>query len=207
MASAGKAKYYFLVPNLVMRQIKLGDIITDPYNPHNVLIAADQGRSLPSVDSIVLTDYTLDMAKQDGLKPQRQLFGALGGSLGVGADISNVTMLQYRIGVLETIFCDSLSTEDIGLRIQDHRVRSTMKGGIFRRNKPVYIVTGVKVAKDLEVATSGSEAGQLKKAEIREKFRIPEKVVIAYQLKKIELPRGKEKDLKINNFTSSAAFM
>ncbi|OCL08117.1 hypothetical protein AOQ84DRAFT_389068 [Glonium stellatum] len=207
---AGMAKYYFLVPNFLLGKINLGDIIINPYNPYSVLTTADAGCSFPSAEEVVVTDCKLSFHSKPALKFQRRLFSSASSvSVGVGTTISDDVASEYRINTLKTIFCNSLPAEYIEERIRDQRVESTMKGGVFRRNHSVYMVTGMKVAIDLEVATSisGSDGGQVKRAAISEVFCVPGEAIIAYRLKKIELVGGKANDINIKDFTSKAAFM
>jgi len=213
--AASKARHYFLVPNFILRKIELGDIIIDPYNPHTVLTTASEGNfpPLPEPRSVVISEYALKVSEESALSFQVQLSSTFGGGLGVGVggDTSKHTESEYLIPELDTVFYNSLKLEDVVPRVvHDERVWAKMRGKrLFRRSKPVYIVTGVKIARDMRVkaAVLGSEKGKSQKAAVSERFSIRGEVVIAYRISKIETRTGKAQDLRMEDFTSSSAFM
>jgi len=59
----------------------------------------------------------------------------------------------------------------------------------------------------VKAAVLGSEKGKSQKAAVSERFSIRGEVVIAYRISKIETRTGKAQDLRMEDFTSSSAFM
>ncbi|KAI1175956.1 hypothetical protein F4777DRAFT_548580 [Nemania sp. FL0916] len=223
---------YMLAPNWSFRPggaIALGNIIVDPFRPHIVLNRADQ-EWLPRTATTIERDWRLALGKEKQITVGLWANFIQSVGFSVGGERSKNTSVEYKIDNLETIqFAAPITTHDIGGRVRDPIVFEMMRPDSFL-SKPVYMVTGMKIARNFELTSKtgsrkGGNIGMAGAADgvggvtIGGKAAVTvgssdaygfkaEDVVFAYQLHKIA-PKGwrKHKTIRISEFTSPATFL
>ncbi|GME56730.1 Carbohydrate-binding-like protein [Neofusicoccum parvum] len=226
-----QVKTYLLAPTFAFRPtgpIVLGTIIADPFAPHRALTTADPGAPSPPIDTVVELDRTIhrSTSRAARLGLWAQFLASVGG--GVGAERGCDASAEYAMAALRTVcYKEEPGEEEIRARVAAPRVRRAMRAGGLRA-RPVYMVTGVKIAEGLVVATErvvrrgggvGAAApvvegvsvgvdGALEREEAeRDEFRVGDDVVFAYQLLEIGLKGWREKTVRVNEFRPKACFL
>lgn len=224
-------KTYLLAPNFTFRPdgpIALGNIIADPFAPHRVLTAPDASKFAPAIETAVEHDYAIHRNAKHGvsLSIWAQFLETVKGS--VGTDYSKSTSTEYTMSALKTRYFRTEPTEEeISARINVSKIRNVMRFGSVR-SKPVYMVTGIKVAEGFAASTergtqkggklgasapvvegisAGADVELTNEHGERDSFRAGDDVVFAYQLLEIGLKGWKEKTLEVKEFQSKAAFL
>ncbi|KAL6851297.1 hypothetical protein ACO1O0_008425 [Amphichorda felina] len=206
------AKTYLLAPDFTYKPtgpIQLGALIADPFRPTKVL-------SLPptppqDIDTAIQRDHHL--SRTNGHSFNISLWAQFLSSLGptIGTSTARDATTSYSIDVLETRRLASIPLDGddplLRARLAEPRVRAAMRAGLYGR-APVYLVTGVKLARGLSVrteaqrsvggsvgtslpigleavgVTAGAEVGTERRAGMESSFRGAEgeDVVFAYQV-------------------------
>jgi hypothetical protein len=210
---------YFLAPNWSFRpggKIAIGNIVRHPLKPHMVLTKPDPAMPAPETETTTETNWRLSVETATNLS--LSLWGAFlqvfRANISANRERSNTS--NFTMTSLDTIsFSENPSSDDIKKRCNDPRVREYMRLDSTLCS-PVYMVTGIKIAKDFKLegeksATNGIEgevgglvspdislgtgAGVSKTRRIVDSFEAGGDVVFAYQLMKIK-PKGWSKDKK-----------
>lgn len=225
-------KTYILAPNLQYKPsgpIQICSIIADPLRPTKALSTLPR-EALPPIETV--TEYNHELSGEKGHLMSMGFWAQFLSTVGSDARLErNVNHVQrYDIDELETRYLrDELSDDDADLarRLAEPKVQAAIKAGLFG-NQPVYMITGVKIARGLTVRTeqftqlgggfgttvpvteSMSVGGQVK-GERRDNevsaFRAgKEDIVFAYQLHAIR-KKGRKKEIKVGVFESEAALL
>ena len=222
---ANMVKEYFLAPNFTTASppegpIKLGSIIRninefEPLNEHVRTIPATRLSPLHVKDSL---DISLDDLHSAHLSLTARALEVLG--LGTGASV------QRTKGTNHIISCEHLETQTfiptpsyISDSMDDPRVRSFMRSSRFRI--PVYMVTGLKIARGASSTSSsssvvavehdtsllpagtpasvGMKAGYTRNIGHVEKCDRSTDFIVAFKVKKVWLDRKEEVNYKAYN--------
>ncbi|KAL0259224.1 hypothetical protein SLS55_006729 [Diplodia seriata] len=224
-------KTYLLAPNFDFRPdgpIALGNIIADPFRPHRVLTKADPSTVQPETETIFQDDFVTHHSAGHGvsLSIWAEFLASVG--INLGTDLTKDSNTEYNMSSLKTVyFKDALSEQELHQRVNVPRVRNVLQSGHIR-SRPVYMITGIKIAENLEVATEhdahkginagvsvpvvegisvGGNVGLTKDKGRGQSFRARQDVVFAYQLLEIRLKGWREETLEVQEFKSKAAFL
>ncbi|KAB2573014.1 hypothetical protein DBV05_g8307 [Lasiodiplodia theobromae] len=224
-------KTYLLAPNFNFRPdgpIALGNIIADPFQPHRVLTKANTGTAQTEVETVFEDDFVTHRGAGQGVSVSvwAQFLANVG--INLGTDFSKETNTEYNMTSLKTTYFKSEPSEqELHQRVNVPRVRNVLQSGHIR-SCPVYMVSGIKIAENFEMATKrsvhkGINAGAsapvaegvslggnvelTRDQSQRDSFRARQDVVFAYQLLEIRLKGWKEKTLETKEFRSKAAFL
>lgn len=230
-------KTYLTAPDFTYKPttgpIQVGAIIADPFRPTKTLSPPPTDPA-PAVDRFVTHDHELTRSSDRSVTGSlfAYFLGSAGG--GAGGSSSRSSAESYSIKVLETTRLASLpgdDDEELLRRVAEPRVRAAIRAGLYGR-APVYLVTGVKVARGLAVRTEeGRGAGAGARASVpaaeavgltvggdvaaernsgsSSSFRVEDgdDVVFAYQLHVVKL-RGRKGDrITVEEYTSRAAML
>ncbi|KAM0812421.1 hypothetical protein AB5N19_12411 [Seiridium cardinale] len=225
-------KTYILAPNFQYKPsgaIQLGNIIADPLRPAKALSVLPAEKR-PPVDSI--TEYNHELSGEKGRLLSAgvwsQFLQTVGGDIRAERDAN--TLKKYEMEELETRYLRDEPPDDdpdIALRLSEPKVRATIKAGLFR-NQPVYMITGVKIARGLtvrnerstrvggglgstvpvteSVSVGGELRGERRDAKVSAFKGGKEDIVFAYQLHVIRL-KGRKKKVVVGAFESEAALL
>lgn len=225
-------KTYILAPNFGYKPsgaIQIGNIIADPLRPAKALSALEPD-AIPPIEIITETNHELHDEKGRVFSTGfwGQFLSTVGGDVSVERDVK--VSKRYEIAELETRYlrdepCDN--DADLTRRLDEPKVRAAIKAGLFGA-QPVYLVTGVKIARGLDVRTEHSKKlggglgstvpgmeGRSVGGEIRGERRDnkvsaftggSEDIVFAYQLHIIK-QKGRRKGTKAGVFESEAALL
>ncbi|KAF4954706.1 hypothetical protein FSARC_12036 [Fusarium sarcochroum] len=223
---------YILAPNFQYKPsgpIQIGNIIADPFQPARALSNLPEHKA-PDIETI--TEYAHELTQERGhsigIGFWAQFLQSIGANVSVdhGKDI----LQEYSIEELETRYMrnEPLDNDaDLAQRLAEPRVQTAIKAGVFG-NQPVYMITGVKIARGLSVRTAlsrtiggglgstmpvvesvsvGGEITTERRNGITNSFAAGEEaIVFAYQLHKISR-RGRKQNITTGVFESSAAFL
>ncbi|RAL04500.1 uncharacterized protein BO80DRAFT_421796 [Aspergillus ibericus CBS 121593] len=226
---------YVLAPRWDFRPdgpIALGNIIVDPFRPHRVLTKPDPAIPPPEIETVVETEWEMHQERELGMKTSiwTHFLEAMGVDLGLESTKS--LSAEYNVESLTTsYFKEEPSAEEIARRTQDPMLREMMRlDSPF--SKPVYMVTGIKIAKGFRASeghsrsreanggasagTAGTVVGDVtigtnNKVFVKESDKRQAKsendIVFAYQLMKI-VPKGwKHKVFDFQDFYPKAAVL
>ncbi|KKY25395.1 hypothetical protein UCDDS831_g02070 [Diplodia seriata] len=224
-------KTYLLAPNFDHTPggaIALGNIITDPFEPHRPLTTLDASKPHPEITSKPDHNYTINRESSRDINAGvwAQVLDIVGGN--IGARRGKETNTEYKMDTLETIMFKTEPTEEmVNERLKSPLVRNVMQyNSAFCR--PVYMITGIKVAKGLQSTTQNaytkggdigatvpSPGGISVGANVdlsqgrgqTTSFQAGVDVVFAYQLLKIGLKGWKEKTIELDEFKHKAALL
>ncbi|KAK1489199.1 hypothetical protein CTAM01_11154 [Colletotrichum tamarilloi] len=217
---------YLLAPQWTFRPggpIAIGNIIVDPFKPHVVCSYAD-----PSSGSAYATDTACERNWRMSQETARRFDVSMWSvflekiQLKVGASRSNVRHGEYTMDVLETTYLlRHPSHEEIHERCNSPAVKPFMNMERIKA-KPVYMITGLKIAKGFAVKQSsssdraahaqvgvevspevsvGAQVSGSKGQREQHGFEAMQDIIFGYQLLKIE-PKGwgKRKQLHYGEF-------
>ena len=223
---------YFLAPNWSFRpggRIAIGNIIRNPLKPHMVLSKPDPTKAPYVTDTITERSWRLSVETVTSLS--LSLWGAFLQVYRLGASTNHERTKNstFTMTSLDTItLLEDVSMDELKARCNENPVKKYMRLDSLYCN-PVYMITGIKVAKDFklegeksstnaiemeaggqitpEVGLSGG-AGISKTIRIMDGFEADGDVVFAYQLLKIK-PKGwsKDKGLKTSEYEHRQAFL
>ncbi|EFW99985.1 hypothetical protein CMQ_303 [Grosmannia clavigera kw1407] len=224
---------YMLAPNwtfLPGGPIGLGNIIADPFYPHIVLTRpAIDPESSPSVQRALERDCQLQSGSKLGVSVG--LWARFLDSVGLNLRTKheNQRSTTYKMSSLETLYYTDMPTlAEVQERIEDPVVHELMRlNNPF--SKPVYMVTGLKIAKGFSLSDSGSstnggsvgsdipiaggpatvgaEAAVEVEKEHSYKSEAGSDIVFAYQLMTIAPKGWKKKTFRLAEHHSSAVFL
>ena len=231
---------YFLVPNLNFKAntgpITLGNIIADPFRPDRYLTAVSQDEltsRYPHVEE--LNEKKPIISREKGNSTTVSIWVQFLQSIKVGpsGQYDTKTSMDFSMDSLSTRYFDrDPEADEIAARLSEPKIRRVMKVGSLRPSEPVYMITGLKIARGL-VAKSSKSKGSSGGAELggsvptpagdvglgtdfsmkqNQKFTyetvIPEEdIVFAYQLLQIRLKGWRNQNLTFDEFSHKAAFL
>lgn len=231
---------YLLAPNFTFRPdhgpIRLGALVVDPFRPHRVLTMIE-GEALearyPPVERFVESDH--HFKRSTGFNAGVAVFARFLEIVGPRCSVERAKHASFEFAA-ETLvtqcFVRDPDDSEIRARISEPKVRAVMKAEGFGLAQPVYMVTGLKIARGLAVkretanlkaltleASSGPApipVGTLDvgasinggtKFDKSVSWRSEEDIVFAYQLLKIELKGWRNKRVNVDEFKHGAAFL
>ncbi|KAF4984120.1 hypothetical protein FZEAL_613 [Fusarium zealandicum] len=222
---------YFLAPNWNFPRggrIAIGNIVRNPLKPHMCLIKADPNEAPPTTSSL---ERNWRLSVETATTKRLTLWGVFLEkiTLNTTAQQKRIKNGTFSMDSLETIYLsDDPSPEEMKARCNDIRVREYMRLDSMLCS-PVYMVTGIKVAKGFKLegeksssaifaadiggevapeASVGAGAGASSSRRIADEFEADGDIVFAYQLIKIK-PKGwtKEKRLETSEYQHRQAFL
>ncbi|KAH0538096.1 hypothetical protein FGG08_005308 [Glutinoglossum americanum] len=230
---------YLLTPNFTFKPITgpiaLGSIIADPFRPHRVLTSID-GPTLsayPRVETVL--EYDKQLFRDSSRNASFSIWAQFLQTVTAKANVARAAdaLAQYTMDSLETMyFVADPSQEEIEARIKEPRVQAVIKsGGLLGKRQPVYMVTGLKIAKNFAgVSESGArrekgvEAGgavptptgnaalganvaSSASRKDKDEWRTGADIVFAYQLLIIEVTGWRDKTVVYDEFRHKAAYL
>lgn len=225
-------KTYILAPNFQYKPsgpIQIGNIIADPFYPAKPLSIPAEGES-PAIESVL--EHSHELVREKGHSVSVGFWATFLQSIGANINVARGTDMveEYSITELETRYVrDEPLDDDVHLarRLREPRVQTAINAGLFGR-RPVYLITGIKIARGLSLrtqlsrrvgsgigstlpVTEGISAGAEVSSERRDgtssSFTAGEEaIVFAYQLHKI-CPRGAKRNATIGVYRLPAAFL
>jgi hypothetical protein len=232
---------YMLAPNWTFRSggaIALGNIVADPFKPHVVLSRAGDASRLPETETIVERDWSLAVGKRRSVAAGVWASFLQSAGAGLGGSRSREASAAYATDVLETVrFRDGGGSGgvDAASWARDRVAHDPVIAALMRPesllSKPVYMITGLKIAKNFRLTSGDASA-----TEAYASLAVPvdgagavgvggrgavstgsssayafraEDVVFAYQLHRIA-PKGwrkGHKKIEVTEYQSSATFL
>ncbi|KAF2227151.1 hypothetical protein BDZ85DRAFT_257345 [Elsinoe ampelina] len=222
---------YLLAPNFTLHpggSLALGSIIEDPFRPTQV---RSKLTSQPKI--VTHTETETSSSRSGGKSFHSSIFAQFlaTATANLSGDVSKTTSDKYEMESLETSYFDPEITneEATALVRDDAKVRASINGGRFGR-RPVYVVSGLKVAKafryNIEVSTSkggavggsvpivegvgmGAEVGGSRDKVSSRAGATAQDIIFAYQLHKIEEKGFRERGRRAESavFVHKAAFL
>ncbi|KAH7210107.1 hypothetical protein DER44DRAFT_775052 [Fusarium oxysporum] len=219
---------YILAPNWTFRpegRITIGNVLVDPLLPHRVLLKPDPNCHLP-------TETATEKNWQLSIETMRNLSLSIWAtflekiSIKIGANRTHVKDGQFNMQSLDTVSLkDDLSDDYIKTLCSDPKVREFMRLDSLLC-KPVYVVTGLKIAKGFSLSGSakhsaglmgkvggevapeasvGGSAHMSSSTSISDQFESVNDIIFAYQLTMIK-PKGwtGEKTIETSDFRKHA---
>lgn len=237
-----RSKTYLLAPNFTYKPsdpIQLGNIIANPLRPAKALSTLDltSGTHATAVETVM--EYDHELSQGQGRATRAGLWAHFLQSVGAGVDVNRSadTDVSYQIDRLETQYLrnnDPLESEkDLRARLDEPRVRAVINSRVLGRRMPVYIISGLKIARGLRVTNSkkrmvgggisadvpvapdavlasvGGELGGERRDEQTRSFRSGEEdVIFAYELSIIRLRGRKDEErVEVDILEHAAAFL
>ncbi|GJC88680.1 hypothetical protein ColLi_11518 [Colletotrichum liriopes] len=227
-------KTYILAPNFTYKPngpIQIGSIIADPFRPAKSL---SQLTVPPVVETVVESNH--EASRQTGRSLKLSLWAHVLNVAGAGIGASGTRDAADSISIerLETRYLAQDPADDdpeLALRLREPRVQAAIMAGLYGR-APVYLVSGVKIARGLSVRSEmGRAAGGSLRATVPaaqavgfdigaevegERRRIKtssftggdEDVLFAYQVHVIKAKGRKTRErVVVDVFESDAAFL
>ncbi|UKZ77014.1 hypothetical protein TrVFT333_004730 [Trichoderma virens FT-333] len=221
---------YLLAPNWTFHPngpIALGNIIVDPFRPQYAI--SRPTKPLPETETATENNWTFgtDKIRSINVSIWTRLFDQL--NLKLGPNRQKTDTVKITMKSLETIyFRDEPSMQDIQALANDPRIRSILNADSLFRS-PVYMVTGLKIAKGFQLTHRGS-SGHGFTAEVSEnvapqmsvsgsvdiktktsvlgEFDAANDIIFAYQLLIIK-PKGWGQNItfKLDDFRHKAAML
>lgn len=222
---------YFLAPNWTCHpgsQIAIGNIIIDPLKPHRPLSKALLSSTLPTTTSPE-KNWSLSVETATTLSASLWTIFLEKININISANRERIRANKFTMSRLETTYLlDDPSPDYVKARCNDPAVKDFMRLDSVLC-KPVYMISGLKVAKDFRLegekslsrgisAETGAEvqpelsvgggAGVQHKNRVADEFEAEGDIVFAYQLIKIK-PKGwsKEKRFDVSEFQHRQAFL
>ena len=221
-------KTYLLAPNFTLEPdgpIRIGRIIADPFRPTKSL-------SIPQTEPTTATHTDFDSSYS------RENSHALHGSIwaqflqtasaNVSAGISKDVLTQYTMDSLETIRIKEDPTDKEAAELANHpEVQAAINAGILG-SAPVYMITGIKVAKGFRLTTQvartreaqvganapitedvgvGAEVGISRTVAVEDTLRSGSDIIFAYQLHIIAQKRWWRRKVSVDVYAPSSAFL
>ncbi|KAF7543165.1 hypothetical protein G7Z17_g10965 [Cylindrodendrum hubeiense] len=227
------SRTYILAPNFTYKPngpIQIGSIIADPFHPTKSLSTAT---SPPPYETVLEHDH--ELSRETGLSLNLSLWAnfleAIGSSIGTSRS-KDITK-SFTIEQLETRYLASEPSDndrELAQRLKEPRVKAALQAGLYG-HAPVYLITGVKIARGLTVQTEtsrsvggsigtsvpvagamgvsvGVDIGGEKRRGLKSSFKAgDEDVVFAYQMHVVKLRRRTKENMTVNVFESDAAFL
>ncbi|KAH0528172.1 hypothetical protein TsFJ059_003067 [Trichoderma semiorbis] len=148
---------YLLAPNWTYRPngpIALGNIIVDPFRPQSAI--SKPTRPLPETEIVTENNWIFETEKIRSVNVSiwTRLFNQLSIKLGPNRQRADTVKIVMR-SLETTYFRDEPSMQDIQAIAKEPIVRQFLNAGGLLRS-PVYMVTGLKVAKGFQLTHHGS---------------------------------------------------
>ena len=203
---------YILAPNWTFRPggpVALGNIDADSLRPQHTLSKPE--KDFPELETATENNWRLATEKIRSVSSSiwTRLFKQV--CVGVDAKREKSERGKFVMKSLDTIyFKEDLSLEEIHERANEMRVKSILNADSLLFRRPVYMVTGFKIAKGFRLTNSdildywfsvvaagavapeaslGAQVGAGSKRGINDGFGAPNDTVFAYQLMKVK-PKG-----------------
>lgn len=221
---------YLLAPNWTFRpngSIALGNIIANPFRPQHVLFKPI--RALSAIETATENNWSLatEKIRSTNVGIWASCLDQL--NVNLGAKHHKAEKVKFTMKSLDTVyFRDDPSIENIRELANEPRVRSILNADSLFHG-PVYMVTGLKIAKGFKLthsdsserafstnvlATTAPDVSIGPKAEVESKmgvsdgFEAANDIIFAYQLLRIK-PKGwgKNTTFKTDGFRHRAAFL
>ncbi|KAI1286603.1 hypothetical protein F5Y03DRAFT_380614 [Xylaria venustula] len=223
---------YILAPNFSYHpntSICLGDIVQYPDDPTKPLSSVPKSELKPVTRHY---DYDNESSFKDKLSHHGTIWGSFlkQASAKVGGGSSDGLLNKYTFQRLETIqFTKQPTDEEAEQHIKDKRVKAAMDAG-FLKKKPVFMITGLKVARGFRLSSSassttnatikleapvtsdtgvGADADYAREKIMEQKYRAGQDIIFAYQLH-IITHKGwlwAQKDVDISVYRAPAALL
>ncbi|KAI9869217.1 MAG: hypothetical protein M1813_000005 [Trichoglossum hirsutum] len=221
-------KTYLLAPNFTLEpdgSIRIGRIIADPFRPTKPL-------HIPQTEPTIATHTDFDSSYS--LENSHALQGSIWAqflqtaSANVSAGISKDVLTQYTMDSLETIRIKEDPTDKEATELVNHpEVQAAVNAGILG-SAPVYMITGIKVAKGFRLTTQvarthevqvgasapitedvgiGAEVGISRTAAAEDTLRSGSDIIFAYQLHIIARKRWWRKEVSADIYAPPSAFL
>lgn len=223
-------KTYILAPNFSYHpntSICMGDIIQDPSDPTKPLSSPAHPSALDT-ESHLDYDASLSKHKNNFLKGSIWAKFLETASAKIGGGVSGDVLDKYAMDHLETIYFRKQPTdEEAAERVQHSKVKTAINSGIFGK-KPVYMITGLKVARSFRLdsgRTSQAQANAAFEASVssdvsigadlsasstddaQQSHRSGQDIIFAYQLHVIAHKGWRQRDVDITVYKPKAAFL
>ncbi|KAM6477699.1 hypothetical protein HDV62DRAFT_372822 [Trichoderma sp. SZMC 28011] len=229
---------YLLVPNFTFKPytgpIRLGNIIADPFRPHRALSSVDAASlaaRYPRIEKVTEHERSVVRAEDNtaAISIWGQFLQNVGARLAAGHE-SRVTT-KYNMKALETeYFVGDPDQAEIEARAAEANVRAMMKNRVLGLREPVYMISGLKIAKGfsgerkIENRTDGAVKGgsmaptavgdmsvgagvsRGTKKEESDEWKVHEDIVFAYQLLTIGFKGWRKEHLEVDEFRPKAEF-
>lgn len=229
---------YILAPNFRIkpssRAITLGSIIADPLRAHRSLTTVEDDRLVtdyPSVEKF--SEYERNITRSESGELSMAVWAQFVQTISAKVSGSRGTFHEsnYSMETLETAyFVTDPKLEEIESRINAPRIKAIVNPGwLPGQRKPVYMVTGVMIAKGFtanrqrnkqhsaeieaggNVPTAGVDVGinasKSRNVGDSESWKAGEDIVFAYQLLKIEVKGWKGNKVEYDELRHKAAFL
>lgn len=221
---------YLLAPNWTFRpngSIALGNIIANPFRPQHALFKPTKPPSAIEIATENDWSLTTEKIRSTNISIWASCLDQL--NVKFGAKHHKAEKVKFVMKSLDTVyFRDDPTIEEIRQLANEPRIRSILNvDSLF--HGPVYMVTGLKIAKGFKLthsdssertfaakilATAATEVSIGPKAEAEEKTSVSDEfeavndIIFAYQLLRIK-PKGwgKNTTLKTDGFHHKAAFL
>jgi hypothetical protein len=221
---------YLLAPNWTYRphMITLGTIVADPFRPHRSLSKPSPAVPSSAIETVTENNWRLSVETARGLTLSVWAQFLQNINVKLAAAREKVKAGHFTMDNLETNYLtDDPEIEEIAKRCSEQKVKDYMTRGLL--SKPVYMVTGVKIAKGFslqgsasvthefsgEVASSvtpetsvGFGGGVTSRETVEDGFESTGDIVFAYQLLRIK-PKGwgKDKTYGATDYQPAAALL
>jgi len=222
---------YFLAPNWNCHpggRIAIGNIVVNPLKPHIPLSKVEAGNVL-ATDTSKEKNWSLSVETATNLSASLWAVFLEKINISISANRERIKNNKFTMSALETtVLSEDPSPQEIKARCNDPTVKEFMRLDSVLC-KPVYMVTGIKVAKDFKLegekrltkgiaaevggevapeASVGVGAGVQRTNRIADEFEAEGDIIFAYQLIKVK-PKGwsKEKTFKIEEYQPRQAFL
>jgi hypothetical protein len=231
---------YLLAPRFIFKPdtgpITLGSLIADPFRPHRVLTTIDEAvlsSKYPPVEKFLERDskFSRDTSRDPPFSIWAQFLQTINAKTHVAH--TTASLAQFTMDALETVyFATDPTQEEIEARVNVPRVQAAIASGqLLGRRQPVYMVTGLKIAKNFAVVKErgsrkeggigagvpiptpasdvgiGADLGGGKSIWEKDEWKTDADIVFAYQLLKIEVKGWKDKTVQFDEFRHKAAYL
>lgn len=221
---------YLLAPNWTFRpggRIALGNIIVDPFRPHRPLTKPDGVKRL---ETETVTEKNWQLSLETARRVNISIWAIFLENihLKIGGSSERVKNGYFTMESLDTVFLKEDPTdEEIVQRCNQPQVREYMRLDSVLC-KPIYMVTGLKIAKGFALKSQKSSAAGFiaegsgeaapnmslggsfessKQTSVSDQFETENDIIFAYQLLKIK-PKGWTKNkFKHHDFEPRQAFL
>ncbi|RJE23881.1 hypothetical protein PHISCL_03793 [Aspergillus sclerotialis] len=230
---------YLLAPSFHFKPgtgpIALGNIVADALRPHRALTTVDPTtlkEAYPRIETITSFDRSMTRETHRDLSMSIWTQFVQGVFAKAFGKRSNDLHTEYTMDALETTyFVSDPPLEEIEARVKVPRVQAAIRTNMGLRRHPVYMVTGLMVAKgfaavqergahragdvgvggDIPTPTgqvgAGANVARSVSVEDSDRWRVGEDIVFAYQLLKIETKGWKGTRIEYDELRHKAAYL
>lgn len=223
-------KTYILSPNFTFHpntSICMGDIIQDPSDPTKPLSSLSD---LDPLDTESHLDYDAKLSKYKSHSLQGSIWASFlqTANAKVGGGVSGDVLDKYSMDRLETIYFKKQPTdEEAAERVKHGKVKTVMNAGIFGKS-PVYMITGLKVARGFKLDSGGSSHKTANTSfeatassdvslgtkisaggtdDVQQSYSSGQDIIFAYQLHIITYRGWRNRTVDITTYKPQAAFL